>query len=185
MKLLPVIFLLLVASASARGEAVHRVSNAEFKLSVSFPKGLLVCPALAWTHRHGFYAWLDRRDCKNHASGSYIMIRAEYNAASETNLGEILYCKDGDPLSQAAMRELQLQFKGHLSAACRAEHADGRIIVSVVTQAGEQPGTYGSPEDATPEINYTASLRTTRRRFDSDLRVFQAVLRSVRVGDLK
>ena len=184
MKLLPVIFLLLVASASARGEAVHRVSNAEFKLSVSFPKGFPVCPALTWNHHHGFYVWLDHRDCEDHASGRFIVLRVEYNAASETNLDEVLYCK-GDRLSQTAMRKLQLQFKGHLSAACRAEDADGRIILSVVTQAGEQPGTYGSPEDATSEINYTASLGTTRRRFDSDLRVFQAVLRSIRVGDLK
>lgn len=179
-----------IGVSDAFASATQRVSNQEFKFSVSFPAGNVVCTATSGDQPHGFFVRLDASqiDCKNLKKDTAISVISVYaynNTTFESTPEEELVglCRERDAngkLSEGRVLK-GLTFKGRHSAACRTIRADGSIDIYVVTQAGKWPSSHDSPDMDAPYINYTASLHTTPSRMDRDIKTFHKILKSVQI----
>jgi hypothetical protein len=63
--------------------------------------------------------------------------------------------------------------------AARVNRPDGWIDVIVVSQAGKPDRAF---DPSVPSINYDVGLHTTPQYLDEDLRIFRAVLNTVRLS---
>jgi hypothetical protein len=165
-----------VLSAPANAETYR---NPEFGFSVEVG-GRLTCRAAPFTHDHGIDLYLDGLhleggpgDCDLY-DRPFIGIIGNYNvlfAPSAAAQARTLCGYAGRPTKAPP----GLQIDGHSSSSCRVDRRDGWIEIDVVAQDWQQPGKH------TELINYEVMLHTTPQRFDQDLALFRAVLKTIRI----
>ena len=183
-------FVLVGAVSSCAAAEVIRVTNLEYKFSVTFPAGETVCPAMSGDHPHGFFVRFGSRSsgCSSPSVDSElsaINVHAYSNATFEQTPREEVsgLCGRGngrdEPAHRASLKALT--FGDRLSAACEITRDDGSIDIYVVTQAGKWPQGSESSGPNAPYVNYTASLHTTPKQLARDLLAFRLVLKSIRI----
>jgi hypothetical protein len=176
------LFASFLLSPQAPKTQVYR--NDEFGITVSVPKGTLLCLFPEDQHDHGpvfLIGDADQKACHDMSHDRYVLIFASYNAIEETKkVGDFLkeQCTGvgGGPCRPAPKG---LSISGMATKAARVNRADGWIDIIVVTQAGKPDPAFDS---SVPSINYDLGLHTTAAYLDEDLRIFRAVLSTVRIS---
>jgi hypothetical protein len=173
---------LLSLSAAAAGPQFYR--NGEFGITVPVPKGTLLCLFPGDQHDHGpvfLIGNADENACYDMRHNRYVVIFASYNAVEETKkLGDFLkeQCTGigGGPCRPAPNG---LRITGMATKAARVNRSDGWIDIIVVTQAGKPDPAF---DPSVPSINYDVGLHTSAPYLEEDLRIFRAVLSTVRLS---
>ena len=157
-------------------------SNPEYRIRLRVPEQARLCTAPKNEHDHGFVLLLNgggAKACHTDAEYRNISVFAFGNALDDTkhlpgllNMGCEDYgtsCRSGPP---------GLAIPGLASATGQVDAPKGWVQVVVATQAGE-PSPFDPGE---PSINYLFQLQTKPEFLDQDLRVFQTVLTTVKLG---
>ena len=168
--------------ATKTGPELYR--NEEFGIAVSAPTGALLCPTLENEHDHGPIFILgpaQAKACDDVEGNRTIVVFAGYNAAEVSKrLDDFLkwICAN---VANGHCRPAPsgLQITGLPSKAARVNHSDGWIDIIVVTQAGKPDPNFDA---SVPLINYDLRLHTKARFLDEDLRIFRAVLATIRLS---
>ncbi len=171
----------LMAFASSASPRIYH--NEEFGITLPVPERTLLC-AFPPQHDHGpvfVLGGATNQACFDLDRNRAIVIFASYNASDETKkLLDFLWWEcTGIAKHPCGLPPEGLRIKGRTAAAARVDGADGWIDIFVVTQAGKPDPAFDA---SVPTINYDLSLRTTAEHLDEDLRVFRAVLASVRLA---
>lgn len=163
-----------------RSDGVRPFINREMGLSVIFPRGYLICMGRSGDAPRGFYAWLgiptSCTESKLPVPPGYFGIYASFNVLDWTSPRQnFRFCK---PLSPGLSRRLlhaKLRFAGHPSAICQRMTKDGvELTVTVL----------GGPKcDGISAVDYNASLGTTWKRFDVDLKRFETFIHQAKIGN--
>lgn len=172
----------LLLSVQAPKTQVYR--NDEFGIRVPVPKGTLFCVPPEGQHDHGpifLPGSSDPSACDDIDHNRYVLIFASYNAIEETKkLGGFLkeQCTGigGCPCRPAPDG---LRVAGMATKAARVNRSDGWIDIIVVTQAGKPAPDF---DPSVPSVNYDLTLHTKPRYLEEDLRIFRAVLSTVRLA---
>jgi hypothetical protein len=130
--------------------------------------------------RQFFFKPTSVEDCGKGLCERYIDVFASYNSSEDTKkLHDFLeeQCT-GIANGPCLPAPEDLKISRLSSEAARVNHADGKIEIIVVTQAGKpDPGF-----DATvPRVNYSFSLKTSAEHLDEDLRMYRAILKTIRI----
>jgi hypothetical protein len=172
----------LLLSPQASKTQVYR--NDEFGITVPIPLGVVYCVPSEYQHDHGPVFLLgspDRQACDEIDHQRYVLIFASYNAVEETKklrdfLKEQCTGVGGGPCRPAPYG---LHITGMATKAARVNRSDGWIDIIVVTQAGKPDPAF---DPSVPSINYDAGLHTAPQYLEEDLRIFRAVLSTVRLS---
>lgn len=162
-------------------DGVRPYVNTEMGVEAIFPRGDWVCLARSGDAPRGFYTWMgtDEPCSEDGNPPAFISIVTSFNSAFDPSI-EAAFA-DCRPISPDMARHSggALAFAGHHSLTCETTQRDGRIEIAVHALAGRIEGaSAGDP----PAVRYTASLGTTQDRLDTDLAVFRAFLRQMRIG---
>jgi len=169
----------IAVATTAQAQKVY--SNPEFEIRLQIPREVKLCSAPKNEHDHGFFLLLagGPKDCHDDADQRYIEVFASYNCTDDTKyLSGLLKmsceafggpCQPGPP---------GLSIPGLTSAAAKVDLRNGWVQVVVAAQAGE-PSPLAPGE---PLINYQFNLRTRPEFLGQDLRLFQRVLETVKLG---
>jgi hypothetical protein len=171
--LLPITAVIGLAGVAVAADAVQWRSNAEYGFTAGFPGKTRPVVAGSWQHAHGWAISLGGKGEVKRGIG----VQGDYNAVEAMTPQDAIGCSAPYLVAGA---QLHLSFPNRKSATCREDHAEGFILITVVTQAGntegEKPG-----DPPVPRINYKAGLTTTPSKIVEDLATFRHVLASVRI----
>jgi hypothetical protein len=173
---------LLSLSAAAAGPQAYR--NDELGITAPVPKGTLLCLFPEDQHDHGAVFLIgnaDENGCYDMPHNRYVVVFASYNAVEETKklhdfLKEQCTGIGGGPCRPAPNG---LRVDGMSTKAARVNRSDGWIDIIVVTQAGKPDP---ACDRSVPSINYDVGVHTSAPYLDEDLRIFRAVLKTVRLA---
>jgi hypothetical protein len=185
------LFALLVFTCSGRfstsasfTQALPVYRNEEFGIALRYPEGVEPCPAPENEHDHGPLMILDpafKRRCTFDGGDRVISIFAEYNTLQDAKTLRAFLnreCQSETKKDQRLAPPANLTIPGLRTAAARVNHADGWIDVIVVTQAGKPSPDFDS---SVPSYNYDLRLHTLPKYLKQDLRVFRAVLHTIKL----
>ena len=158
--------------------------NDEFGITVPVPKNTLFCVPREDQHDHGPIFLPEgsiQGACDDIDHSRYVLIFASYNAIEDTKKLNDFFKEQctgigGGPCHQAPGG---LRIPGMAIKAGRVDRSDGWIDVIVVTRAGKPAPDF---DPHVPSVNYDLTLHTKPRHLDEDLRIFRAVLSTVRLS---
>lgn len=177
---------MVVTLLSAASDKPQIYRNGEFGITLSVPKGVMLCPNSEDVHDHGPLMLLNSSDakrCSDAEWGRYIEVFAEGNAADATKTLNGFFrssCSDPDTgKGKCGPPPADLLIAGMKIAAGTVNHPNGWTDVIVVTQAGKPDPAF----DATvPSVNYVLRLRTNPKHQEEDLRTFRTVLQTIQLS---
>lgn len=159
--------------------------NANYGLTMVFPRGDRVCMTRSGNAPHGFVAhYGDGTGCPERPEQGprFIALYAEFNALFYTTLAQALpaRCRPVSSATARRLRGVSLAFPGFPSTVCETPARPGAIELSVYTlagpwQQGERPGS------RVRKAVYYITLGTADAHFDEDLARFREVLASIRI----
>jgi hypothetical protein len=180
MRLISFVSLIAAVTLSAATAKPHVYRNDEFGITVPVPQGVLLCPLPDDEHDHGPVFLLGttdatscRDDIKRHR---YISVFASYQTDDTKRLRDFLNWQCEGPCRPAPGG---LRVPGLRSASARVDRPSGWIEIIVVTQAGTPDPDFDA---SIPSVNYELSLYTRPNHLAADLRVFRAVLQTIRLS---
>ena len=186
-------FVCLISFYSVSARSAEFYENRQYGFSVEIPDGATRCtvdpgtntdgtPGL-YTQDHGASIFLDNRsgDCAELHKHPAVNLYAAYNVLDE-RLDELAqsWCSLGKIKFRLVEPPQNLGFNFRPSHICRMDADDGWANIQVITQGGKQPGPPLTLNTDVPLVNYSARLRTTEQRFETDLLRFRAILGTVR-----
>lgn len=178
----------LVILCSVAGAAAHPTiyRNQEYGIVLPVPSGALLCavPADANGAEHGAQLLLGTKDatlCRKWSGKRYMDIFASYNVSDDTKfLHDLLeYSCQSEVKKACSPAPTGLHIPGMKTEAGRLDRPDGSIEIIVVTQAGK-PDPDGDP--SVPSTNYAFNLNTDAQHLDEDLKIFRAMLNTVKIA---
>ncbi len=174
---------LVVLIAFAGGANPRTYHNEEFGITLPVPEHTLLC-AFPPQHDHGPVFMLggaNNQACFGLERNRAIVIYASYNASDTTKklLDFLSWECNGIAKGPCGLPPEGLRVKGRTAAAARVDGADGWLNIFVVTQAGKPDPAF---DPSVPSINYDLSLHTTAEHLDEDLRIFRAILATIRLS---
>ncbi len=178
------IFLMVAVLLSAETAKPEAYRNTEFGIVVPVPEGTLLCPTPKEEHDHGPVFLLgatDAKGCHDSEHRRTIVVFAGPNAADVSKrLHDFLKWECAN-VANGPCRPApsDLQIIGLSSEAARVNHADGWVDIILVTQAGTPDPAFDA---SVPSINYELRLHTRPKNLEEDLRVFRAVLQTIRLS---
>ena len=169
--------LILAPIATPADAKIYR--NAEFGFRALVPPGYPACYPGPDEHDHGFDFVPDRKAKPNCgvSTGRFISASGFYNVIddSATLKGDLaFYC--GDKHLKCSEAPAGLKIRGWRSLSGQVRQPDGVIDVHVVVHAGTWP-TNPEPQG----ISYDFELQTTPVHYQTDLAMFRAFLKTVRI----
>jgi hypothetical protein len=174
---------LVALMAFADGTNTRVYHNEEFGITLPVPEATLLC-AFPPQHDHGpvfMLGGVDNHACFDLERNRVIDIFASYNASDDTKklLDFLRWECTAIAKHPCDLPPEGLRIKGRTAAAGRVDGADGWINIFVVTQAGKPDPAFDA---SVPTINYDLRLHTTPQHLDEDLRLFRAILATVRLS---
>jgi hypothetical protein len=170
----------IAAAIPAQAQKVY--SNPEYEIHLQVPRQVKLCSSPKNEHDHGFFLLLagGPKDCHDDAFQRYIEVFASYNCTDDTKYLQGLLKMGCEAFGGPPCRPgpAGLSIPGLTSATAKVDIPNGWVQVVVAAQAGE-PSPLAAGE---PLINYLFNLRTRPEFLDQDLRLFQRVLETVKLG---
>lgn len=182
--LIGMVVLCSAASAFPR-ESVYQ--NKQYGIFLHIPSAAWLCPQGGGSD-HGPFLLLGSKDASRCRSdlrqNRWISIFGQYSDGETLHTFLNRLCADTPPpgndfeeVTNSAPTDLGVG--GLPSNTARINHSNGAIEIIVVTQAGKPNPEF---EASVPSFEYSFSLNTDTRHLDSDLAVFRAVLKAVRLA---
>jgi hypothetical protein len=175
----------LALPSTVSGQTIIRsttYANPEFGILLRVPGEGTLCPVPKDEHDHGLGILLGRftvKDCHDDSRHRAIWLFAFFNALDETkHLPGLLKmgCDVAGGSCQPASTDLRIP--GVKTSAARVDSPDGWTAIVVVAQAGV-PSAY---EPDVPSVNYLLHLRTKPQYLEEDLKIFRAILRTIKLS---
>ncbi|MGB8524323.1 MAG: hypothetical protein WCD43_15260 [Candidatus Acidiferrales bacterium] len=172
----------LSLSATAEGPRVYR--NDEFGITVPVPEGTLFCVPPEDQHDHGPVFLIGNpkpQACDDIEHNRHVVIFASYNAAEVTKKlqGFLKWECAGMHGGTCHQAPEGLSIPAMATKAGKVNRSDGWIDIIVVTQAGKPAPDF---DPLVPSVNYDLTLHTKPPYLEEDLRIFRAVLSTVRLA---
>ncbi len=171
----------LVNAGPIKAQVYH---NEEFGITLPLPERTHLCRMPDYQHDHGPALLLGTTDVKYCYHGDHarrIDVFASYNAVQSTKtLHDFLRAECAGLTDESCRRAPpDLYITGMRTAAGRVDYPGGSIDIIVVIQAGKPDPAF---DPSVPLINYDLTLHTSPRHLADDLRVFRAVLATIRLS---
>jgi len=179
----PLLVLFAFPVALIAQRTVYR--NRDFGIVLPIPHGLYLFRPHSMTGidhgRQFFFKPTSVKDCGKGLCDRYIEVFGSYNSAENTKrlhdfLSDQCVGVANGPCQPAPE---DLKVSGLRSEAARVDHANGKVEIIVVAQAGKPNPDFDA---SAPGFNYSISLKSSARNLDEDLRMFRMILKTIRLS---
>lgn len=162
----------------------RRYENVDYQFAVAIPRGLRACKISSLCPNHGIWLPLSAHDtCNDDPHVPYVYVDAHYNAASEVDTPTHTPARTPGQLARVECRYRSparinwlppIALGGRSAAGCRQYFNDGRVSVYIVTLRKTEAW-------AAQWVVVGAGLETTAARYETDMRGFRGVVKTVRI----
>jgi hypothetical protein len=160
----------------------RRYENVDYQFAVAIPPGMRACQISSPCPNHGIWLPLSARDtCNDDPHMPYVYVDAHYNAASEVDTPTHTPARTPEQLARVECHYRSpvridwlppIALAGRRAAGCRQYFDHGRISVYIVALRRTERW-------AAQWIVVGANLETTAAGYETDMREFRRVLKTV------